>query len=318
MPEALRTRSFTVAEGRAAGLRGADLRRSRMDAPTRAVRRASAPVTLRERAEAFALAMPGDAAFSHVTAALLLRLPLPARLEEQEFLDVMRPTPMAQVRRRGCRGHRGLESRQVVELDGLRAVGLADTWVDLGEVAGRGLGVDDLVVVGDVVAARLGAEDNADAWALRGRVPHCGRIALARALECRTRPRGKAVLSQALPLVRVGSRSPMETRSRLMFARAGFPEPELNGVVRDAFGGWLLEGDLVWHQQRVIGEYQGADHASIKRRSADSSRASGAEAEGYRVLEIFSEDVFHGARRRACLTRFARAMQLDLGDLRIE
>ena len=91
-----------------------------------------------------------------------------------------------------------------------------------------------------------------------------------------------------------------------MFHRAGFPEPELNAVVRDAYGGWLLEGDLVWRKQRVIGEYQGADHASIKRRSADASRATRAEAEDYRILEIYAEDVYRGARRRACLTRFAR------------
>jgi hypothetical protein len=109
----------------------------------------------------------------------------------------------------------------------------------------------------------------------------------------------------------------METRARLMFHRAGFPEPELNADVRDAHGGWLLEGDLVWRQQRVIGEYQGSHHASIKRRSADASRATSAEDHGYRVIEIFAEDVFGGARRRRCLTRFAQAMHLDLATLRV-
>ena len=66
------------------------------------------------------------------------------------------------------------------------------------------------------------------------------------------------------------------------------------------------------------GEYQGADHRSRKRRSADSSRATVAEANGYRVLEIYAEDVFGGARRRACLRRFARALELDPADLTIE
>jgi hypothetical protein len=246
--------------------------------------------------------MPQEAAFSHVTAALLLRLPLPAGVEGQKELDVMRPGSVAQVRRRGCRGHRGLERRRVVEVGGVRVVGPADTWVDLAEVAGRGIGLDDLVVVGDVVANRMPSGTDALGAALRGRV----------------RPRGKAMLVQALPLVRVGSRSPMETRARLMFHRAGFPEPELNAVVRDAHGGWLLEGDFVWRKQRVIGEYQGADHASIKRRSADSSRTGNAEDNGYRVLEIYAEDVFGAARRRACLTRFAAAMRLDPATVVIE
>ena len=102
-----------------------------------------------------------------------------------------------------------------------------------------------------------------------------------------------------------------------MFHRAGFPEPELNVPVRDAHGGWLLDGDFVWRKQRVIGEYQGADHGSIRRRSADSSRATTAEDHDYRLLEIYAEDVFGGARRRACLRRFARALELDPADFTI-
>ena len=103
-----------------------------------------------------------------------------------------------------------------------------------------------------------------------------------------------------------------------MFHRAGFPEPELNAPVRDAHGGWLLEGDFVWRRQRVIGEYQGADHGSRKRRSADSSRATTAEDNDYHVFEIFAEDVFGGARRRACLLRFARALDIDPEQLVIQ
>jgi hypothetical protein len=36
------------------------------------------------------------------------------------------------------------------------------------------------------------------------------------------------------------------------------------------------------------------------------------------VLEIFAEDVFGGARRRACLLRFARALDIDPVELTIE
>ena len=103
-----------------------------------------------------------------------------------------------------------------------------------------------------------------------------------------------------------------------MFHRAGFPEPALNADVFDANGGWLLEGDLVWKQHRVIGEYQGADHASRKRRSADSSRAGLAGDERYTVIEIYAEDVYGAARRRTLLRRFARAMDLDPASLRID
>lgn len=321
LPEALAARPFTVSEGRAAGMRGADLRTSRVHAPTRGVRTASVPASLPERAAAFAAGIPGDAAYSHVTAALLLKLPLPAAPEAQDVLDVIRPTAVAQVRRRGCRGHRGVEHRELVVVDGLRVVGLADTWVDLGEVVGRGLGLDDLVVAGDAAARQLEMQQLAHAMGAPTGVnlpSGSGTAILGAALDARVRPRGRALLVQALALVRSGSRSPMETRARLMFHRAGFPEPELNAPVRDAHGGWLLEGDFVWRRQRVVGEYQGADHGSRKRRSADSSRTTAAEANDYRLLEIYAEDVFGGARRRACLRRFARALEIDPAELNIE
>lgn len=325
LPTALGGGAFTVREARAAEMRDTDLRVASLHVPTRGVRSLSATDELVARAHAFARALPEDVAFSHVTAARLLRLPLPRALETDDTLDVMRSSSHARIRRAGCHGHRGLERREVLDLGGLRVVALADTWCDLAEVSGRGIGVDDLVVVGDVVANRLqGHRDLAglgvsvdDVVAGEGVVPG-GPAALRAALHARVRPRGRATLDVSVDLVRVGSRSPMETRARLMFHRAGFPEPALNADVRDAHGGWLLEGDLVWHRYRVIGEYQGADHASIKRRSADGSRSGRAEDHDYRVIEIFAEDVFGGARRRTLLRRFARAMALDPADLRIE
>lgn len=321
LPSALTDRPFTVREARAAGLRYDELRRAALHTPTWAVRCLERPDGLSSLAAAFARGLPDDIAFSHVTAARLWRIPLPSHLERDDAdLDVIRSSAKERIRRRGCRGHRGLERRELVHLDGLRVVGLADTWVDLGEVVGRGLELDDLVVAGDAAARRLEMQELADELGGSmgaGPLAGSGAAILRAALDGRVRPRGKVVLVPALALVRSASRSAMETRARLMFHRAGFPEPELNAPVRDAHGGWLLEGDFVWRQQRVVGEYQGADHGSIKRRSADSSRSTLAEEHDYRLLEIYAEDVFGGARRRACLRRFARALEIDLADLTI-
>jgi hypothetical protein len=301
LPEAWRTRPFTVGELRDAGLPPSRLRHRALHLPTRSVRSLEPADTLVERAAAFARALPQDVAFSHATAALLLGIPLPPRFERSTILDVMRDSRRTPIRRTLCAGHRGLESREVVVVGGLRCVGALDTWCDLGELVTRGLTVEDLVVAGDDVVRRFGLSGHA----------------LADALARRCRPRGGARLAEAVALVRPKVRSPMESRARVMFVHAGFPEPEVNADVFDRHGGWLLEGDLVWHRQRVVGEYQGLDHASIRRRSADASRATSAEAEDYRILEIYSEDVFRGGRRRACLTRFARALHLDPADLRI-
>ena len=102
-------------------------------------------------------------------------------------------------------------------MQGLRVVAPADTWCDMGELTSPALAIDDLVVMGDAVVNRLEPE---------------GIATLRSALDSRTRPRGRARLMAAGGLIRVGSRSPMETRTRLMFHRAGFPEPELNAEVR--------------------------------------------------------------------------------------
>ena len=109
----------------------------------------------------------------------------------------------------------------------------------------------------------------------------------------------------------------METRTRVLFHRAGFPQPEVNAAIHAGDGGWLAEGDLVWREQRVVGEYQGEVHAGIRNRSRDSYRNGLLGDEGWRVLEIFAEDVHDAGRRVVLLERFANALALDLRTLRI-
>lgn len=137
------------------------------------------------------------------------------------------------------------------------------------------------------------------------------------ALHGRVRPRGKVMLSAALHLVRPRVRSPMETRSRLLFLHAGFPEPETGAVITDEAGEFLAEGDLVWRQQRVVAEYQGAHHANIARRSADSGRRHLLERSGWQVRELFAEDGYRAPRRQAALEAVAAMLGLDPSTLLI-
>ena len=302
LPDELSGRAFSTVEAHNAGVPASRLRRSDLVHPTRGVHAHAAPADLVARADAFAKGLPPERAFSHVTAAVLLGLPLPQGLHRAGLdgpLHVMAPTLDGQTRRVGCVGHRGLESRRTDVVHGLQVVAPEETWCDLGELGRPRLTVDDLVVAGDTVVAAV-TTGVADArWRLR------------RPLEARVRPRGKLALTDALELVRTGVRSPMESRARLMFVRAGLPEPEVNGVITDRGGEWIAEGDLVWRDQRVIGEYQGADHADRRRRSSDASRRHVLEGERWTVLEIWAEDVHVGGRRTACLLRFARALDVD-------
>jgi len=96
-----------------------------------------------------------------------------------------------------------------------------------------------------------------------------------------------------------------------MFVRAGFPEPVVNLPILDEAGDFLAEGDLVWPDQRVIGEYQGEHHADRRRRSADSGRGHLLRSHIWTHEELWAEDVFHRPRRIAALRRFAEHLDLD-------
>ncbi|MFC7487106.1 hypothetical protein ACOCJ7_00815 [Knoellia sp. CPCC 206453] len=323
LPDALTTGPFSTTAARALGVPAQDLRRKGMLIPTRGARVTELPETLAARAAAFLVALPEDVAFSHITGAQLAELPLPRGLENQVDLDVMCRSGVGPIQRPGCIGHRGLETREAVRLRGLPVTGLAETWVDLGEVMKRGLDLDDLVVAGDVVARRL--DEGMGEGEARG--DRHGIDCLRSALMSRVRPRGKKVLVEALTLISPKSKSPMETRARLMFHRGGLPAPELNVSVEfedgagegavDGGAGWMLEGDFVWREQRVIGEYQGKHHKEIRQRAVDVARRHLAEDEGWTFVEIFAGDVYTRPKRIAMLRRLGRELGVPDSDLNL-
>ena len=283
LPPSLQGRAFTILGGTNEGVSKSRMLRGDLSRPTHGVRSHGEPSTLLELAAATALALPPDVAFSHATSAGLRHLPLPQ--EAWKPLHVIRTSDHQRIRRKGCRGHLGLERRQLSLVEGLRAVSVHDTWVDLAD-----LDLDDLVVLGDAIAARDGSVEGLTAALDRlERVPHR--------------------LRSAAGLVRVGSESPMETRSRLVFVRGGLPEPELNASIFDLDGEWIARADFLWRQARVIGEYQGAFHfGDFERGDADIGRRLLLQDQGYRFVEITKRDVFEAARRHTLVRRLARML----------
>lgn len=301
-------------------MRPTDLRDPGLVVVTHGSRAVEEPTTPTARAQAFLVAMRGPVALSHISAAQVWEIPLPRRLEAQCDLDVMCGPKAGPVKRDGCIGHRGLTHRSVVLHRGVEVTSLADTWVDLGEVLKRGLDLDDLVVAGDVIAKKLDRELGEEG---------AGAIVMRSALMSRVRPRGKKVLIEALGLISPRSKSPMETRARLMFHRGGLPAPELNVAVDFASGepgalgegdgpaGWMLEGDFVWREQRVIGEYQGEHHKDIRQRAVDVARRHLAEDDGWTFVEIFAGDVYTRPKRISMLRRLGRELGVRHGDLNL-
>lgn len=268
----------------------------------------------RERAEAYALALPDDAAYSHATAALIWGLPLPTRIERDPALNLMRSKGRPPIERGGVRAHSGLEHRAVVSRSGLRVTSMADTWCDLA-APWLGLTTDELTVAGDAACELLVPTrwDNEEAhptlqpgqrgW--QGDPALRGIVELWQTLHRRRRHKGKTRLLEALPQIRPRVWSPMETRSRLVITRSGLPEPRLNTWVRGRDGEPIMRGDLVWEEERTVGEYQGAPHDGLEARGVDAAKRGLAEAAGWRVVEIFKADIFEDWRRTDLIRRFA-------------
>lgn len=320
LPDALQGRAFRTHEASALGVDGARLARAAPGHPTQGVWSTRPIDTLIDRLRVRSLVLPADYAFSHLTAAQLWRLPM--RRAEHSPVHVLGASDAPQIRRRECVGHRGLELRHTEFLGGVRVTDLIDTWIDLGALSvgrDRQLTVDDLVVVGDEVLNRLIVVTEEEVLSSYGDLPsrpHLDAVRVANArnhiasrLAARTSPRGVVGMRQAHCLMRAGVRSPQETRARLMLVRAGLPEPEVNGNIEYAAGGWLCEGDLVWRQARVVAEYQSEFHVDRRRRSYDSFRTAELREEGWDVHEIWAEDLA-GPRSLALIGRIRRALGL--------
>lgn len=252
--------------------------------PWRGVRAHVRPESVAERFAALAIVGPSGMALSHCSAAQVHGLPVP-RLCDHAALHVT--TGGAKVRRPGVVAHRG--HRATVRVQGVAVTSLTDTWIDLAPFVGLG----DLVVLGDAIAQRLGDTDPLRAVVGR-RVP------------------GVLRAREALEWIRVGSASPMETRSRVLVVRAGLPEPELNVEIHDPDGGWLATGDLVWREARVVGEYQGAHHfAGYDRGDRDLVRRRSVEAAGWSHVDFTKDDYFRRPRRLALLRRLGGLLRCD-------
>lgn len=293
LPPELGLRPFTVGQALALGLSHGWLRHAELAHPAYGVRRLGAAEDLTQLAEATSPALPVGTAFSHLTAARLLGLPVPRRWVPTEPLHIMNLTAGAMTRRTGCTGHRGVESRRVVEREGLRIVSPEDTWCDL--AAAGALDLDELIVLGDAVGHHQ-----------RG-VPAAR---MAAAVRRRHGGRGRRLMAEALPQLRPRNNSPMETRARLLFLRGGLPEPELNVVITDRGSGqWLSDSDFVWRQQRVVAEFDGDHHRTNRQQwQNDVARRENLKDEGWAFVQLTYASVMVHPRNQATLVRLRKLL----------
>ena len=269
------------------------VRRKDIVHPYHGVHTARPPASLLEHCHAYAVRLRPGQAFTHLTAARLHGLPLPARLEQDLPLHVSAVRPASPPRTRGVVPHRLVRPQVLQPVDDLQVCAPTEAWVQLGEE----LSLDEAVVVADhlLTASPMSTEATRRLLALR--------IATA------NRP-WSPLLRAALDLARCPVLSPGETRVRLLLVRAGIEEPETNSKVFDAVGRSLGRPDLVWRAHRLGLEYEGAGHADEEQMRIDIERREAFHDAGWDIVRASAHDLRGEPRQDALVRRIRRRLAL--------
>lgn len=236
------------------------------------------------RCRAYVPVAPAGFAFSHVTAARLYRMPLPARLERLETLDVSYLD--VHVRRVGVIGHR-VKDVVVRYIDGMPVVSPELAWIQLAPL----LGVDELVIAGDHLVRR--------------KLPASSLHRIRSAMISHTGARGMKTARSAYDLIRARTDSPKESEVRLIIVHAGLPEPQVNVEVT-VNGEWVGTPDLAYPQLKIAIEYQGDHHRNEDAYNDDIIRREMFEAAGWTVIPITKAQL---ARPQHIVSRIRQAIR---------
>ncbi|AND15689.1 endonuclease domain-containing protein [Rathayibacter tritici] len=262
---------FRVAEGSAAGLSRAAMRR--IDAPVYGMRSVVPATALVDRCAALLLRLGEHAFVCGPTAALLWGAPLDLRWEKRTTIDVAVEAPARAPHAAGLAG-RSLRLGPGDVLAGRRGrlTRPERTWCDLGTM----LPLADLVAVGDFfLHARL-----VDA------------LGLAAAVDHYPSRRGLRALRRALPLLDGRAESRPESLVRVALVLAGIAGVEANVEIRDRAGVFLARVDLCIAWARIVIEYHGDYHRVEKGRwRRDRARMGRLRAAGWHVIELTADDL---------------------------
>ncbi|MBM7753512.1 hypothetical protein JOE53_002232 [Microbacterium laevaniformans] len=308
---------FTAADASTAGVTRGRLSASDLDAPFRGVRvrrdtDGAAPhdedtpdeIARRNilgRVRAHALVLPPPAFYTGTTALAIHGLPFPdADAAASADLDVAVPAPHRALRRTGITAVQ--ISPMLVHTTvraGLPVATPASAWAMLA----REHTVRDLVVIGDAII-----RVPRDGWGRRlPDAQHAGLEKLAAAVSAGRRC-GIAKLRAALPLLRTGSMSPLETDWRLSLIGTGLPEPELDVEVRAPDGRLLGISDGAFVTHRVAIEIEGDHHRTSRRQWVrDLEKYSDYANLGWDVVRLSAAHIRHDPSRGVALVRAALA-----------
>ena len=211
-----------------------------------------------------------------ITAARIRQLWLPDQVDERIHVATVTPERAGRLMTRSQRpelvAHRfQLRSVDYEMVDGLLVTSIARTWRDLASV----LTLPDLVAAGDS-ALRAGVirEELVDVLATSSRRHNAKRA------------------HAALQLLDERSRSRPESHLRVAISGPDMPQFEVNVAIYRSEGGWLAEPDLSLEEARLALEYQGSDHAKVKRMRKDITRFTDMRRDEWLTIPYGPAEVF--------------------------
>lgn len=219
------------------------------------------------RIQATLLCFHETAFASHTSAARLYGVPLPPFPDEHVSVIV----PGHRRKRAGLVCHYNPRP-QLRMRSGCRVSAPCQLFVELATI----LSLVDLVVVGDHLV-RKGLVSCTEL------ATHCWESSLV----------GSPAARVAAKYVRERVDSPMETRLRMLFVLAGFPEPQVNVAIRDVNGILLRRYDLSWPEVKVIVEYDGRHHIErVEQWEADLLRREAIDNDEWRIIVVVASGIF--------------------------
>jgi hypothetical protein len=283
LPDSFRAApAFTVATAQSQGVSRGRLRSRSLQRPFHGIRSTSLDLDrVEHKCRALAANMRQNHAFSHVTAAVLMGVPLPRFVEAEASIHVTALAPARAPEGRGIIGHRmSMVPADLTTLGDLLVTSPPYTWSVLAGI----LQLHDLVAAGDFLVTGNPFD---------GVAPLCTMAELREIVERRKGERGHRERTRALALVRQGPLSRPESLLRLLIHDSGLPEPQINESLHNINGSFLAMPDLCWPDVKVALEYEGDHHREMKQFRKDIHRIERLVDEGWIVMKVSAEDLFH-------------------------
>lgn len=233
---------------------------------------------------------------SHVTAAMLLDIPLPWRLPSVEkvisghrvrclvknVIHVTVPAGQRTPRRREALGYcKALQHSEIVDVFGIPTTSLPRTMLDLTQW----LGDHSLVVALDSLFSDGARSPN------HSKVARLTRQEMQAYLKSKSGQRGIKRLRFAMDRAVTGADSPPETELRLALEEADLPPFLANVPILDETGYPVIWPDLSNAEFQVCIEYEGAVHLTAEQLHSDTNRDLRVQMRGWLQVRITKLDM---------------------------